>query len=102
MHTDSSASLTCRLSRSASLHTAAVAMSSSRQARIPRSAISPRLAMSTFLNTGGPFERYSRDIHSAPGELPGFEAPDELGEPDVPPPSPASIGCQVRSEVAAM
>src|SRR5262249_39685910 len=54
MHTDSSASRTCRLSRSASLNTATVAMSSSRQARITRNAISPRLAISTFLNKGRP------------------------------------------------
>src|SRR5215831_10680197 len=53
MHTDSSARRTCRLSRSASLNTATVAMSSSRQARITRSAISPRLAISTFLNKAG-------------------------------------------------
>src|SRR5262245_49666354 len=50
MHTDSSASRTCRLSRSASLKTATVAMSSSRQARITRSAISPRFAIRTLRN----------------------------------------------------
>src|SRR5437867_1652169 len=48
MHTDSSASRTWRLSRSASLNTATVEILSSRQARITRSAISPRLAIRTF------------------------------------------------------
>src|SRR5881409_1199724 len=51
MHTDSSASRTCRDSRSASLNTATVAMRSSRQARMTRSAISPRLAIRTLRNT---------------------------------------------------
>src|SRR5262245_24714708 len=50
MHTDSSASRTCRLSRSASLNTATVAIRSSRQARMMRRAISPRFAISTFRN----------------------------------------------------
>src|SRR6266536_2384380 len=50
MHTDSSASRTCRLSRSGSLNTATVEILSSRQARITRSAISPRLATRTFRN----------------------------------------------------
>src|SRR6266516_2966525 len=50
MHTDSSASRTCRLSRSASLNTATVEISSSRQARITRSAISPRFAIRTLRN----------------------------------------------------
>src|SRR5262245_36433542 len=51
MHTDSSASRTCSESRSASLNTATVAMRSSRQARMTRSAISPRLAIRTLRNT---------------------------------------------------
>src|SRR5262245_40573198 len=51
MHTDSSARRTWRLSRSASLKTATVEISSSRHARIPRSAISPRFAISTLRNT---------------------------------------------------
>src|SRR6267142_6453807 len=50
MHTDSSASRTCRLSRSASLNTATVAILSSRHARITRSAISPRFATRTLRN----------------------------------------------------
>src|SRR5262245_26513646 len=50
MHTDSSASRTWRLSRSASLNTATVAMRSSRHARSTRSAISPRLATRTLRN----------------------------------------------------
>src|SRR5882762_5025707 len=50
MHTDSSARRTCRLSRSASLNTATVAISSSRQARMTRSAISPRFATRTLRN----------------------------------------------------
>src|SRR5258706_15716468 len=50
MHTDSSASRTWRLSRSASLNTATVAILSSRQARITRSAISPRFATRTLRN----------------------------------------------------
>src|SRR5262245_2857422 len=52
MQTDSSASRTWRLSRSASLNTATVEMRSSRQARMTRSAISPRLAIRTLRNTG--------------------------------------------------
>src|SRR5512139_2099862 len=50
MQTDSSARRTCRLSRSAWLNTATVEISSSRQARITRRAISPRLAIRTFRN----------------------------------------------------
>src|SRR5262245_28530909 len=50
MQTDSSASRTWRLSRSASLNTATVEILSSRQARITRSAISPRLAIRTLRN----------------------------------------------------
>src|SRR6185503_16874997 len=50
MHTDSSARRTWRLSRSASLNTATVATRSSRQARITRSAISPRFATRTLRN----------------------------------------------------
>src|ERR1700734_356814 len=47
----SSARRTCSAARSASLKIATVATPSSRHARIMRSAISPRLATSTFLNT---------------------------------------------------
>src|SRR3954462_11688525 len=50
MHTSSSAKRTCSDSRSASEYTATVWMPSSRQARMTRSAISPRLAIRTFLN----------------------------------------------------
>src|SRR4051795_10499182 len=48
MHTDSSDSSTCFRLRSAVECTATVLMPSSRQARRMRSAISPRLAMTTF------------------------------------------------------
>src|SRR5689334_12783828 len=51
MHTASSAKRTCRLSRSAVEYTATVLMPISRHVRITRNAISPRLAMSIFLNT---------------------------------------------------
>src|SRR6218665_1896405 len=51
MHTDSSAKRTCNALASAVECTATVAMPSSRQARMTRRAISPRLAISTFLNT---------------------------------------------------
>src|SRR5213075_1124179 len=47
-----------------------------------------------FLEQGGP--GYSRDIQSLP------LAPGLAGVPVVLEPSTASIGCQVRSEVAAM
>src|SRR5437773_2552620 len=50
MCTASSASRTCGARASASLYTATDATPNSRQARMTRSAISPRLAMSTFLN----------------------------------------------------
>src|SRR6185436_18480996 len=50
MQTSSSANRTCSDSRSASEYTATVWMPSSRQARMTRSAISPRLAIKTFLN----------------------------------------------------
>ena len=48
MHTDSSASLTWRESRSASECTATVAIPASRQAAMMRTAISPRLAIRTL------------------------------------------------------
>ena len=51
MHTASSAKRTWRASASAVECTATVRMPSSRQARMIRSAISPRLAMRIFLNT---------------------------------------------------
>src|SRR5512142_3072894 len=50
MQTASSAKRTCSESASAVECTATVWMPSSRQARMTRSAISPRLAMRTFLN----------------------------------------------------
>src|SRR3954451_1966767 len=50
MQTASSARRVCRHSSSAWLYTATVAIPSSRQARITRTAISPRLAMRIFLN----------------------------------------------------
>src|SRR5258706_1696908 len=51
METSSSAKRTWSDSRSASEYTATVCTPSSRQARMTRSAISPRLAIKTFLNT---------------------------------------------------
>src|SRR5512136_1823307 len=50
MHTASSAKRTCRASASAWEWTATVGMPSSRQARMMRIAISPRLATRTFWN----------------------------------------------------
>src|SRR5213075_1532170 len=50
MWTASSASRTCGARASASLYTATDATPNSRHARTTRSAISPRLATSTFLN----------------------------------------------------
>src|SRR5580658_9264777 len=50
MHTASSANRTCRLSLSAVEYTATVLIPISRQVRITRRAISPLLAISTFLN----------------------------------------------------
>ena len=52
MQTFSSAKRTCSASASAVEWTATERMPASRQARITRSAISPRLAMRTFLNNG--------------------------------------------------
>src|SRR6185312_7746588 len=49
----SSAFITCKAARSTSENTATVGMPSSRQARITRTAISPRLATRIFLNSGG-------------------------------------------------
>src|SRR5262245_136969 len=57
MQTLSSANFTCSESASASECTATVSMSSSLQARMMRSAISPRLAMRIFLNIGGQSSR---------------------------------------------
>src|SRR6185295_4966299 len=53
MQTDSSAKRTCSALASTVECTATVAMPSSRQARMTRSAISPRLAIRIFLNTAG-------------------------------------------------
>src|SRR6267142_1498180 len=53
MQTSSPAKRTCSDSRSASEYTAPVSSPSSRHARMTRRAISPRLAMRTFLNTPG-------------------------------------------------
>src|SRR5690348_6229158 len=52
MHTASSANRTWSADASAVEWTATVAMPSSRQARMTRRAISPRLAIRIFLNTG--------------------------------------------------
>src|SRR5437773_1689869 len=78
MHTDSSAIRTWRLSRSASLNTATVEILSSRQARITRSAISPRLAIRTLRNMplSGSQAR-SRSRPRGPGR-PGW--PSALGQ----------------------
>src|SRR5215203_2981602 len=62
MHTSSSANRTCSDSRSASEYTATVCTPSSRHARMTRSAISPRLAMRTFLNTGASRSRRPSDL----------------------------------------
>src|SRR6476469_3885849 len=56
IQTSSSAKRTWSDSRSASEYTATVSSPSSRQARMTRKAISPRLAMRTFLNTRGSAE----------------------------------------------
>ena len=50
IHTASSAKRTCKLSRSAVEKTATVLMPISLQVRMMRNAISPRFAMSIFLN----------------------------------------------------
>src|SRR3982751_1190775 len=62
MQTSSSAKRTWSDSRSASEYTATVCTPSSRHARMTRSAISPRLAMRTFLNTGAPRSRHVSDF----------------------------------------
>src|ERR1700744_4582871 len=55
MQIASSANRTCRLLRSASEYTATVRMPISLQAEITRSAISPRLAISTLRNMSFPW-----------------------------------------------
>src|ERR1051325_7229774 len=60
MHTAWSANLTWSASASAVEYTATDARPISRHARITRSAISPRLAISTFLNMIGLFRLSSR------------------------------------------
>ena len=50
MQTASSANFTCKLSASAVEYTATVLIPISRQVRITRNAISPRLAINIFLN----------------------------------------------------
>ena len=64
MHTASSAKRTCSASASASEWTATVRMPSSRQARMTRRAISPRLAMRIFLNIGAAALRPSCTLKS--------------------------------------
>src|SRR5215208_510662 len=61
MQMASSAKRTCSDSASAVEWTATVAMPSSLQARMTRRAISPRLAMRTFLNMGTPRRALARD-----------------------------------------
>src|SRR5215208_6559136 len=70
MQMASSAKRTCSDSASAVEWTATVAMPSSRQARITRSAISPRFAMRTFLNMSG----------SLRGRLARYDAEERLAE----------------------
>ncbi len=77
MHTASSAKRTCRPLASASEYTATVLSPSSLHAQITRSAISPRLAIRTFLNIGG----------GVAGALAGS------GGPDVKSGSPYWTGC---------
>src|SRR5687768_15028227 len=60
MHTASSAKRTWSALASAVECTATVAIPSSRQARMTRRAISPRLAIRTFLNTGACSPRAAR------------------------------------------
>src|SRR5688572_3484705 len=67
MQTSSSAKRTCSDSRSASEYTATVCTPSSRHARMTRSAISPRFAIRTFLNTGAP--RGRRSFHCVQNPL---------------------------------
>src|ERR687894_1066790 len=57
IQTSSSANRTWSDSRSASLYTATVWTPSSRHARMTRRAISPRLAINTFLNNEPPRDR---------------------------------------------
>src|SRR3954463_13652258 len=61
MQMASSAKRTCSELRSASLYTATVRMPSSLQAQITRRAISPRLAMRTFLNMSRRLLRTNRE-----------------------------------------
>src|SRR5690348_13013701 len=68
MHTSSSAKRTCSDSRSASEYTATVCTPSSRQARMTRSAISPRLAISTFLNI---YSGWRRTFEPGPARVAG-------------------------------
>src|SRR5690348_7260833 len=62
MQTSSPANRTWSDSRSASEYTATVCTPSSRHARMTRSAISPRLAIRTFLNTGPPSVGHALDL----------------------------------------
>src|SRR5687767_1202401 len=69
MQTSSSANRTCSDSRSASEYTATVWMPSSRQARMTRSAISPRLATRTFLTIPVAALRGGVLLESAPARV---------------------------------
>lgn len=69
MQTASSANLTCSASRSASEYTATVLMPASRQARMIRRAISPRFAISTFLNNERSRLFYGKKPHAQAGSM---------------------------------
>src|SRR5690242_21324455 len=76
----SSASRTCRASRSGSAYTATLVSPASLQARATRTAISPRLAIRTFC-TAVPL---SVDLRTVTSGRAGGSAAPELGDGDVP------------------
>src|SRR5438309_8999676 len=121
MQKDSSARRTCSDPRSASEYTAAVLTPSSRQARITRTAISPRLAMRILenmllgrgiheeqrlavLHRGAVFDQDPRD---APGDIAGdlvehlhrFEDADGLADVDLVPFVDERLGVGFRRPV---
>src|SRR5438046_782143 len=78
-HTAWSARRTWRASLSASECTATVSMPSSRQARITRTAISPRLAVKTFLNRNA-FAPWNTQVLSTRPAVPRFVPDREPSE----------------------
>src|SRR4051812_40926020 len=82
MQTLSSANRTCSALASAVEWTATVATPSSRQARMTRRAISPRLAMRTFLNT--PVSDGAEGLESASGRVDAEQWLSELHRLPVP------------------